>query len=60
MMKPSTDDDTTGKVNEIKGTIKELFGKLTNNSDLAAEGRGQKKTGKLLHWVGKVETTSEE
>jgi uncharacterized protein YjbJ (UPF0337 family) len=55
MMKPSTDDQTTGKIHEVKGTIKEKVGKLTNNPDLEADGNVEKNAGKVQNWVGKVE-----
>ncbi len=55
MMKPSTDDKTTGKVHEVKGTIKEKVGELTRNPDLEANGRAEKNAGKLQNWAGKVE-----
>jgi uncharacterized protein YjbJ (UPF0337 family) len=55
MMKPSTDDKTTGKIHEVKGTIKEKVGEITRNPDLEAEGRAEKNAGKVQNWVGKVE-----
>ena len=55
MMKPSTDDKTTGKLHEVKGIIKEKVGELTKNPDLEAEGRAEKNAGKVQNWVGKVE-----
>jgi len=55
MMKPSTDDKTTGKLHEVKGTIKQKVGELTKNPDLEAEGRAEKRAGKVQNWVGKVE-----
>ncbi len=55
MMKPSTDDKTTGKVHEVKGTIKQKVGELTKNPDLEAEGRAERNAGKVQNWVGKVE-----
>jgi len=54
-MKPSTDDQTTGKIHEVKGAIKEKVGKLTNNPDLEADGNVEKNAGKVQNWVGKVE-----
>ncbi len=54
-MKPSTDDKTTGKLHEVKGTIKEKVGELTKNLDLEADGRAEKNAGKVHHWGGKVE-----
>lgn len=55
MMKPSTDDKATGKIHEVKGTIKEKVGELTGNPDLEADGRAEKNAGKAQNWVGKVE-----
>ena len=55
MMKPSADDKTTGKLHEVKGTLKEKVGELTKNPDLEAEGRAEKNAGKVQNWVGKVE-----
>ena len=55
MMKPSRDDKTTGKLHEVKGTIKEKVGELTKNPDLEAEGRAEKNSRKVQNWVGKVE-----
>ncbi|MGA3315684.1 MAG: CsbD family protein [Candidatus Korobacteraceae bacterium] len=55
MIKPSTDDKTTGKLHEVKGTIKQKAGELTKNPDLEAEGRAEKNAGKVQNWVGKVE-----
>jgi len=54
-MKPSTDDKATGKLHEVKGTIKEKVGEVTNNPDLEAEGRAEKNAGKVQKWIGKVE-----
>lgn len=55
MMKPSTDDKTTGKLHQVKGSIKKAIGGLTNNPDLEAEGSAEKNAGKVQSWVGKVE-----
>lgn len=55
MMKPSTDDKTTGKLHEVKGTIKQKLGELTKNPNLEADGRAEKNAGKVQNWVGKVE-----
>ena len=54
-MKPSTEDKTTGKLHEVKGTVKETFGQLTNDPDLEADGRAEKNAGKVQKWIGKVE-----
>jgi uncharacterized protein YjbJ (UPF0337 family) len=55
MMKPSTDDKATGKLHEVKGTIKQKVGEIAGNPDLEAEGRAEKNAGKVQNWVGKVE-----
>ncbi len=55
MIKPSTDDKATGKLHEVKGTIKEKVGEVTNNPDLEDQGRAEKNAGKVQNWVGKVE-----
>jgi uncharacterized protein YjbJ (UPF0337 family) len=55
MMKLSTNDKTTGKVHEVKGTIRQKAGELTNNPDLEADGRIEKNAGKVQNFVGKVE-----
>ena len=55
MMKPSTDDKTTGKLHEVKGTIKETIGKATDDAELEADGNAEKNAGKVQNWIGKVE-----
>ncbi len=55
MMKPSTDDKATGKLHEVKGTIKETIGKVTDDPALEADGSAEKNAGKTLNWIGKVE-----
>jgi uncharacterized protein YjbJ (UPF0337 family) len=54
-MKPSTKDEIAGKVHEVKGTIKEKAGELTNDSDLEGEGIGEKIAGKVQKKIGQVE-----
>ena len=54
-MKPSTEDKTTGKLHEAKGTIKEKVGELISDRDVGAEGSAEKNAGKAQNWVGKVE-----
>jgi uncharacterized protein YjbJ (UPF0337 family) len=53
-MKPSTEDKVKGTLHKFKGIIKERVGKLTRNSDLEADGRAEKNTGKIQNWVGRV------
>lgn len=54
-MKPSTEDKTTGKLHEVKGTVKQSVGKITNDPNLEADGRAEKNAGKVRNFVGKVE-----
>ena len=54
-MKPSPDDKATGKLHEVKRTIKEKVGEITNNPELEADGKAEKHAGKAQNWVGKVE-----
>jgi uncharacterized protein YjbJ (UPF0337 family) len=54
-MKLSTKDEIAGKVHEVKGTIKEKAGELTNDSDLEGEGTGEKISGKVQKKIGQVE-----
>ena len=56
-MQPSTKDEIAGKIHEVKGTIKEKTGQLTNDADLEGEGIGEKIAGKIqkkISQVGKV------
>ncbi len=54
-MKPSTENEISGKVHEVKGTIKEKVGELTNDPDLEGEDIGEKIAGKAQKKVGQVE-----
>jgi uncharacterized protein YjbJ (UPF0337 family) len=58
-MKPSTENEIAGKVHEVKGTIKEKVGQLTNDSDLEGEGIVENITGKLQKNIGSVEKVIE-
>jgi uncharacterized protein YjbJ (UPF0337 family) len=58
-MKPSTENEITGKVHEVKGTIKEKVGQLTNNPDLEGEGIVENITGKVQKNIGRVEKVIE-
>jgi uncharacterized protein YjbJ (UPF0337 family) len=54
-MKPSTEDQTTGKLHEVKGTVKQTVGRITNDPNQEADGRAEKNAGKVQNIVGKVE-----
>jgi uncharacterized protein YjbJ (UPF0337 family) len=58
-MKPSTQDQTEGKLRELKGTVKEKVGQVTNNPKLAAEGHDEKLAGKVQKKVGQIEKVFE-
>jgi uncharacterized protein YjbJ (UPF0337 family) len=58
-MKPSTENEIAGKVHELKGTIKQKVGQLTNNPDLEGEGIGEKIAGKIQKKIGQVEKVIE-
>jgi uncharacterized protein YjbJ (UPF0337 family) len=58
-MKPSTKDEVAGKVHEVKGTVKEKVGKLTNNPNLEAEGKVEKVSGKVQKKIGQVKKVLE-
>ena len=54
-MKSSTKDQIRGKLHEVKGTVKEKAGQVTNNPDLEAEGQIEKLTGKVQKKIGQIE-----
>jgi uncharacterized protein YjbJ (UPF0337 family) len=54
-MKPSIENEIAGKVHEVKGTVKEKAGQLTNDPDLEGEGIGEKIAGKVQRKIGQVE-----
>jgi uncharacterized protein YjbJ (UPF0337 family) len=58
-MKPSTENEIAGKVHEVKGTIKEKVGQLTNDPDLEGEGVVENITGKVQKNIGSVEKAVE-
>jgi uncharacterized protein YjbJ (UPF0337 family) len=55
MMKPSTDDQTTGRLHEVKGAIKQKIGDLTKNPEVEDDGSAEKNAGKVQNLIGKVE-----
>ena len=58
-MKTSTKDEVKGKFHEVKGTVKQEVGKVTNNPDLEAEGKVEKVGGKVQKKIGQVEKVLE-
>lgn len=58
-MKDSTKDKVEGAAHELKGSVKEKAGKLSNNPDLQDEGTAEKVAGKVQKKVGDVEKVFE-
>jgi uncharacterized protein YjbJ (UPF0337 family) len=58
-MKPSTENKIAGNVHEVKGTIKQKVGRLTNDPDLEGEGIGEKIGGKVQKKIGQLEKVIE-
>jgi uncharacterized protein YjbJ (UPF0337 family) len=53
-MKSSTRDDAEGKLNQVKGKIKEIAGKVSMNPDLEAEGKHEIFAGKAQEKIGQI------
>jgi uncharacterized protein YjbJ (UPF0337 family) len=58
-MKNSTRDQVQGKFHEVKGTIKEVAGKLSDNPKLEVEGTSEKIAGKVQTKMGQVKKVLE-
>ena len=58
-MKSSTKDQAQGMFHQIKGKVKEVAGKLSDNPELEAEGTGEKIAGKVQEKIGQVEDVLE-
>jgi len=52
-MKSSNRDKAEGKFHEVKGKVKEIAGKLSDNPKLEGEGTGEKITGKVQKKIGR-------
>ena len=50
----STDDKFDAKADEVKGKVKETTGRVTDNEDLEAEGKGELAKSNLKQAVEKV------
>ena len=53
-MKSSIRDKTEGTFHEVKGKVKEIAGKLSDNPKLEAKGKGKKIAGKVQEKIGQV------
>jgi uncharacterized protein YjbJ (UPF0337 family) len=58
-MKSSTRDKAEGTYHEVKGKVKEVAGKVTDNPKLEAEGFGEKMAGKAHKKIGQVKEAIE-
>jgi uncharacterized protein YjbJ (UPF0337 family) len=56
-MKNSTKDKIEGGFHEVKGTLKEEVGKVTNDRNLKGEGKAEKKAGKVQQRMGDAKET---
>jgi uncharacterized protein YjbJ (UPF0337 family) len=54
-MKPSIKNEIVGKVDEVKGKIKEKAGQMTNDPDLEGQGIAEQIAGKVQNRVGHAE-----
>ncbi len=53
-MKSSTKDQAEGKFHALKGKIKEIAGKVSDNPNLKAEGTAEKIAGKVQDKIGQI------
>lgn len=58
-MKSGAENEIEGQVHEVKGTIKEKVGQLTNDPDLEGAGIGEKIAGTVQKKIGQVERVVE-
>ena len=58
-MKPSTNDQITGAIHEVKGAVKEKAGQIAGNPRLTAEGQNEKFAGKVQKKVGQIKKVFE-
>lgn len=53
-MKSSMKDKVKGTFHEAKGKVKEMAGKITDNSELEAKGKAENIAGKVQEKIGQV------
>jgi uncharacterized protein YjbJ (UPF0337 family) len=53
-MTSGTEDELKGQFHNLKGTVKEKAGQLTNDPDLEADGQAEKVAGKVQTKVGQL------
>ncbi len=57
-MKQSTKDQAAGKLQAVKGKLKEKAGQVTSNPELEDEGTTDRVVGKAREVIGKIEKAS--
>ena len=58
-MKSSTKDQAEGTFHKVKGKVKEIAGKLSDNPKLEGEGTGEKIAGAVQEKIGQVKKVFE-
>ena len=53
-MKSSKRDNAEGKMHQVKGTIKEVTGRIVGNKDLEGEGKDENTKGKIQEKLGEI------
>jgi uncharacterized protein YjbJ (UPF0337 family) len=53
-MKSSIKDQAEGAFHKVKGKVREIAGKLSDNPKLEAEGIGEKIAGKVQEKIGQI------
>jgi len=53
-MKSGTQDQAEGAFHKVKGKVKEVAGKITDNPKLEGESKGEKIAGKVQEKIGQV------
>jgi uncharacterized protein YjbJ (UPF0337 family) len=54
MIKPGTQDQVEGELHDVKGKVKEVAGRITNDPDLEADGDAEEIAGKIQKKIGQV------
>jgi uncharacterized protein YjbJ (UPF0337 family) len=58
-MTQSTQDQIKGKLHELKGSVKEIAGQITNDPDLTAEGQNEHLAGTIQKKIGQIKQVFE-
>ena len=55
-MKSSTQDQAKGTFHKVRGKLKEMAGKITDNPKLEAKGKAETIVGKVQEKIGQVKS----